>query len=265
MLKITNLVKSYGNGEPVLKGLNLATDKRRLTAVIGSSGAGKSTLLRCINRLVPANSGSIELDGEDVLKLHGRELQNTRRKIGMIFQAYNLVDRLTVMENVLSGRLGYVGLLRGVFRRFPQEDVDRAYALLKRVGLAQYVNKRCDALSGGERQRVGCARALMQNPSILLADEPTASLDPKTSERIMELIAGITDELDLPVLINLHNVPQATGYADRIVGLRHGVIVFDGNPGDLTEDWLDKIYAGHEDDLKKQMKVSAKNGDEEDE
>ena len=263
MLKITDLVKSYGAGELVLKGLNLTTDTRRLTAIIGSSGAGKSTLLRCINRLVPANSGRIELDGVNILELHGRRLQDTRRQIGMIFQSYNLVDRLTVMENVLSGRLGYVGLLRGVLRRFPQEDIDRAYALLKRVGLAQYVNTRCDELSGGERQRVGCARALMQNPRILLADEPTASLDPKTSERIMELIAGITDELDLPVLINLHNVPQAKTYADRILGLRHGVMIFDGNPHDLTEDWLERIYAGHEDDLKKQMKVGSAERDDE--
>jgi phosphonate transport system ATP-binding protein len=263
MLKITDLKKSYGKGEPVLKGLNLTTDERRLTAIIGSSGAGKSTLLRCINRLVPANSGKIELDGVNILDLHGQQLQHTRRQIGMIFQAYNLVDRLTVMENVLAGRLGYVGMLRGILRRFPQEDVDRAYALLQRVGLSQYVNKRCDALSGGERQRVGCARALMQNPRILLADEPTASLDPKTSERIMELIAGITDELDLPVLINLHNVPQATTYADRILGLRHGVMIFDGNPGELTEDWLEKIYAGYEDDLKKQMKVAPQEQDDE--
>ncbi len=260
MLQITDLVKSYNNGEPVLKGLNLATDERRLTAIIGSSGAGKSTLLRCINRLVTADSGRIELDGINILELHGKRLQDTRRQIGMIFQAYNLVDRLTVMENVLSGRLGYVGTLRGVLRRFPQSDIDRAYALLKRVGLSQYVNTRCDSLSGGERQRVGVARALMQNPRILLADEPTASLDPKTSERIMELISRITDELDLPVLINLHNVPQARDYADRIVGLRYGVIVFDGGPQDLTDDWLEKIYAGHEDDLKKQMKVAGEDG-----
>lgn len=256
MLRITDLVKSYSGGQPVLKNLNLATDERRLTAIIGSSGAGKSTLLRCINRLVPADSGKIELDGVNILALHGKKLQYTRRQIGMIFQAYNLVDRLTVMENVLSGRLGYVGTMRGILRRFPQDDVDRAFSLLKRVGLSQYVNTRCDSLSGGERQRVGVARALMQNPRILLADEPTASLDPKTSERIMELISRITDELDLPVLINLHNVPQATTYADRIVGLRHGVIVFDGEPKDLTEDWLEEIYAGHEDDLKEQMKTA---------
>lgn len=256
MLQISNLVKSYKNGEPVLKELNFATDERRLTAIIGSSGAGKSTLLRCINRLVEPDSGKIELDGVNIPELHGKRLQDARRQIGMIFQGYNLVDRLTVMENVLSGRLGYVGTMRGVLRRFSQEDIDNAYRLLKRVGLSQYVNTRCDSLSGGERQRVGVARAIMQNPRILLADEPTASLDPKTSERIMELISRITDELKLPVLINLHNVPQATTYADRIVGLRYGVIVFDGEAKDLTDEWLEEIYAGHEDDLREQMKTA---------
>lgn len=246
MLEIKNLVKSYGSGEPVLKGLNFSTDDKKLTAIIGSSGAGKSTMLRSINRLVKADSGEILLDGVDLLKLHGRELQHARRNIGMIFQGYNLVDRLTVMENVLSGRLGYVPFLRGMLRKFPQDDVDNAYQLLKRVGLAQYVNKRCDELSGGERQRVGAARALMQNPRILLADEPTASLDPKTSELIMELIANLAEELDLPVLINLHNVAQAKHYASRIVGLRGGVIIFDGKPEELTDDYLEKIYTGKE-------------------
>jgi phosphonate transport system ATP-binding protein len=170
----------------------------------------------------------------------------------MIFQGYNLVDRLTVMENVLSGRLGYVPFLKGALRKFPQDDVDHAYQLLKRVGLSQYVNKRSDELSGGERQRVGVARALMQNPRILLADEPTASLDPKTSERIMELIAMLTDELNLPVLINLHNVAQAKYYAARIVGLRGGVMVFDGKPDELTDEYLELIYTG-KDELNEQL------------
>jgi len=244
MLEIKNLVKSYGNGERVLKGLNFSTGDRKLTAIIGSSGAGKSTMLRCINRLITADSGEILLDGVDLLKLRGKPLQHARRQIGMIFQGYNLVDRLTVMENVLSGRLGYVSFYQGVFRKFPADDVDQAYQMLKRVGLSQYINKRCDELSGGERQRVGAARALMQNPSILLADEPTASLDPKTSELIMELIANLAEELDLPVLINLHNVAQAKHYASRIVGLRDGVIVFDGKPDELTHDQLDLIYTG---------------------
>lgn len=246
MLEIRDLVKSYGDGQPVLKGLNFSTADKNLTAVIGSSGAGKSTMLRCINRLVTADSGQILLDGVDLLKLRGKALQNARRQIGMVFQAYNLVDRLTVMENVLSGRLGYVPFLQGALRRFPQEDIDHAYQLLKRVGLSQYVNRRCDELSGGERQRVGVARALMQDPRVLLADEPTASLDPKTSERIMELIGKLTDELHLPVLINLHNVAQARHYAARIVGLRDGVMVFDGKPDELTDEHLELIYTGKE-------------------
>jgi phosphonate transport system ATP-binding protein len=258
MLEIKNLVKSYGNGEPVLKGLNFSTGDRKLTAIIGSSGAGKSTMLRCINRLVKADSGEILLDGVDLLKLRGKELQHARRNIGMIFQGYNLVDRLTVMENVLSGRLGYVPFWRGLFRKFPSDDVDHAYQLLKRVGLAQYVNKRCDELSGGERQRVGAARALMQNPNILLADEPTASLDPKTSERIMELIANLAEELELPVLINLHNVAQAKHYASRIVGLRGGVMIFDGKPDELTDDYLEKIYTGM-DELDEQKQPEMEN------
>lgn len=244
MLKIQNLVKRYGKGETVLKGLNLTTDDRKMTAIIGSSGAGKSTLLRCINRLIEADSGSIELDGVDILSLKGKELQRVRRRIGMIFQGYNLIDRLTVMENILSGRLGYVGFFAGTFRKFPQEDVDRAYGFLKRVKLDHYVNKRCDQLSGGERQRVGVVRALMQEPQILLADEPTASLDPKTSEQIMELIATLAQELGLPVLINLHNVLQAKRYAQRIIGLNHGVLIFDGTPAELKREDLERIYAG---------------------
>jgi len=244
MLEIINLEKSYGNGEKVLKGLNFSTGDKKLTAIIGSSGAGKSTMLRCINRLITADSGEIMFEGVDLLKLRGKKLQQARRKIGMIFQGYNLVDRLTVMENVLSGRLGYVSFYQGAFRKFPSDDVDQAYQMLKRVGLSQYINKRCDELSGGERQRVGAARALMQNPRILLADEPTASLDPKTSELIMELIANLTEELDIPVLINLHNVAQAKYYASRIVGLRDGIIVFDGKPDELTNDQLELIYTG---------------------
>src|SRR6056297_3172437 len=256
MLEIKDLVKSYGSGEPVLKGLNFSTEGKKLTAVIGSSGAGKSTMLRSINRLVTADSGQIIFEGVDLLKLQGKALQNARRQIGMIFQAYNLVDRLTVMENVLSGRLGYVPFLQGAFRKFPQDDIDHAYQLLERVNLEQYVNKRCDELSGGERQRVGVARALMQNPSILLADEPTASLDPKTSERIMELISSLTEELNLPVLINLHNVAQAKHYAARIVGLRDGVMVFDGAPDELTSDYLEKIYTGKQEISDQKQDVS---------
>ena len=244
MLQITNLVKRYGSDEPVLKNLSLTVPERNVVSVIGASGAGKSTLLRCINRLVEPTSGDIELNGVNLTKLRGSQLRQARQRIGMIFQGFNLVERLTVMENVLSGRLGYVSFLRAAFRRFPQTDIDRAFYFMERVGIAHYANKRADELSGGERQRVGVVRALMQEPEILLADEPTASLDPKTSEQIMALLRSLSEELSLPVLINIHNVTEAKAYTDRIVGMRYGRIIFDGAPASLDEAAMEEIYAG---------------------
>ncbi|MFP4537391.1 MAG: phosphonate ABC transporter ATP-binding protein, partial [Dichotomicrobium sp.] len=234
----------YGNGEPVLKGLDLEVPGERMVAVIGASGAGKSTLLRCVNRLVEPTSGSIELNGVMLTELRGQALRSARRRIGMVFQAFNLVDRLTVMENVQSGRLGYIPTWRAALRRYPKEDIRRAYELMERVGIAHYANKRADELSGGERQRVGVVRALMQEPEILLADEPTASLDPKTSEQIMALLRGLAQELRLPVLINIHNVGEAKTYTDRIVGMRYGRIIFDDDPDKLDEEAMERIYAG---------------------
>jgi len=244
ILDIDNLSKRYGNGALVLEDLSLHIEGSGITAIIGSSGAGKSTLLRCINRLVEPTGGTITLDGVDLTRLHGAELRTMRRSIGMIFQNFNLVDRLSVMENVLSGRLGYVSLFQAASRRYPQTDIDRAFALLERVGLQDYVNKRADTLSGGQRQRVGVVRALMQEPRLLLADEPTASLDPKTSVQILELIGDISSELDLPVLLNIHNVSQARQFAQRIVGLRFGSIIFDGTAAELDEAALDRVYEG---------------------
>lgn len=244
ILDIDSLSKRYGNGAMVLKDLDLHIDGSGITAIIGSSGAGKSTLLRCINRLVEPTSGSITLDGVEITRLQGAELRSMRRSIGMIFQNFNLVDRLSVMENVLSGRLGFVTLFQAASRRYPQADIDRAFALLERVGLQDYVNKRADTLSGGQRQRVGVVRALMQEPRLLLADEPTASLDPKTSVQILELIGDISRELELPVLLNIHNVSQARQFAQRIVGLRFGSIIFDGLPSDLDDAALDQVYEG---------------------
>lgn len=244
MLKITDLVKRYGNDKPVLKGLNLEVPGESMVAVIGASGAGKSTLLRCINRLVEPTSGTIELNGVVLSGLKGGRLREARRRIGMVFQGFNLVDRLTVMENVQSGRLGYLPTWRAVMRRYPKSDVRRAYELMERVGIAHYANKRADELSGGERQRVGVVRALMQEPEILLADEPTASLDPKTSEQIMELLRSLSRELSLPVLINIHNVHEAKTYTDRIVGMRFGKIIFDDKPAALNASAMDEIYAG---------------------
>lgn len=244
MLRIKDLVKRYGNDKPVLKNLNLEVPGESVVSIIGASGAGKSTLLRCINRLVEPSAGSITLNGMELTGLSSTQLRKARRRIGMIFQGFNLVDRLTVMENVQSGRLGYIPTWRAALRRYPQEDIDRAFHLMERVGIAHYANKRADELSGGERQRVGVVRALMQEPEILLADEPTASLDPKTSRQIMELLQTLAAELRLPVLINIHNVTEAREFTQRIVGMRYGRIIFDGDPGTLDNAAMDEIYAG---------------------
>ena len=246
MLTITDLVKTYPTGARALTGVSLAVDEPQVIAIIGPSGAGKSTLIRCINRLVEPTSGSIRLGETDIVSLGGRGLRKARRRMGMIFQEYNLVERLTVMENVLSGRLGYVGFWRAYRRDFPAADVARAFGLLDRVGLTGYQSTRADALSGGQRQRVGIARALMQSPDLLLVDEPTASLDPKTSRQIMRLLVELAREAGTPTLVNIHDVALAQTFADRIVGLRDGAIVFDGTAGDVTAEVLTEIY-GEED------------------
>jgi len=259
MLTITDLVKQYPTGLKALHGVSLSITEPQVVAIIGPSGAGKSTLIRCINRLVEPTTGSIMLDGTDITKLGRRELRQARRRMGMIFQEYNLVERLTVMENLLSGRLGYVGFWRTYRRKYPPGDVEAAYRLLDRVGLKGYENTRADALSGGQRQRVGIGRALMQQPDLLLIDEPTASLDPKTSRQIMRIIVELAHERGTPALLNIHDVPLAQAHADRIVGLTAGSIVFDGKPGDLTEKVLTQIYGeedwsttvGHDDEAAK--------------
>ncbi|AML51617.1 phosphonate ABC transporter ATP-binding protein [Falsihalocynthiibacter arcticus] len=257
MLKITDLVKSYGNGDPVLKNLDLTIEGESVVSIIGSSGAGKSTLLRSINQLVKPTSGSIILNGTELTSLSGKSLRTARRKIGMVFQGFNLVERLTVMENVQCGRLGYISTWAAMTRRYPKEDIRRAYQLMERVGIAQYANTRADQLSGGERQRVGVVRALMQEPDILLADEPTASLDPKTSEQIMGLLRDLAGELKLPVLINIHNVTEAKEYTDRIVGMRYGRIIFDDKPEMLDQAAMDEIYAGNPHDDRSTEKAGA--------
>lgn len=246
MLTITDLTKQYPTGLRALLGVNLVVDEPQVVAIIGPSGAGKSTLIRCINRLVEPTSGSILLDDTDITKLGRSELRRARRRMGMIFQEYNLVERLTVMENLLSGRLGYVSFWRSFRRKYPPADVQAAYELLDRVGLQGYENTRADALSGGQRQRVGIGRALMQDPDLLLVDEPTASLDPKTSRQIMRIIVELAHERDTPTLLNIHDVPLAQSHADRIIGLAAGNIVFDGKPNDLSEAVLTEIY-GEED------------------
>ena len=246
MLEISDLVKTYPNGLKALHGISLTVDRPMVVAIIGSSGAGKSTLIRCVNRLVEPSAGRVVLNGTEITALGRHGLRKARRRIGMIFQEYNLVERLTVMENVLSGRLGYVGFWRAYRRNYPPDDVAAAFEILDRVGLEGRENARADALSGGQRQRVGIARALMQRPELLLVDEPTASLDPKTSRQIMRLIVELAHERGTPVLINIHDVALAQTFADHIVGLRDGRIVFEDGSDRLTPAVLTEIY-GEED------------------
>jgi phosphonate transport system ATP-binding protein len=243
-LAIRNLFKEYAPGKPVLHGISLDISDRGITAIIGPSGTGKSTLIRCINRLVEPSSGEILFEGEDMVKLDRRGLRLARRHIGMVFQEYNLVERLTVMENLLCGRLGYVAPLKAWLRKYPQTDIERAFDLLDVVGLSDFVNQRADSLSGGQRQRVGIARAIMQEPKLLLADEPTSSLDPKTSVEIMNLIRDLCRSRNIPVMINMHDVELARRFADRIVGMSGGSVVYDGEPAGLSDEQLKAIYGG---------------------
>ena len=246
MLKLENLTKRYNTGDLALQGIDLSIPNGQVLALIGPSGAGKSTLIRCINRLVEPTNGSAILNEVNLTKLSSRALRKLRRKMGMIFQEYALVERLTVMENVLSGRLGYVGFWKSFLRKFPKKDVHEAFRLLDRVGLIEMADKRADELSGGQRQRVGICRALIQDPDLLLVDEPTASLDPKTSRQIMRLINELCQERGLTAIINIHDVLLAQMFSQRIVGLALGNIVYDGSPEGLTPEVLTKIY-GEED------------------
>ena len=246
MLQLQNLGKRYKTGDDALKGVNLEIPDGQIVGLIGPSGAGKSTLIRCVNRLVEPTTGKVILNGVDVTTLSSAGLRKVRRKMGMIFQEYALVDRLTIMENVQSGRLGYVGFWKSFFRKYPQSDIDEAFRLLERVGLDHMVDKRADELSGGQKQRVGIARALIQDPEVLLIDEPTASLDPKTSRQIMRLISELCKERNLSTIVNIHDVALAQMYVERIVGLQMGEIVFDGPPDGLTPEVLTQIY-GEED------------------
>ena len=246
MLRLEKLVKTYKTGDQALKAVDMSVPAGQVVALIGPSGAGKSTLIRCINRLVEPTSGTVTLGDVDLTSQGAGGLRRERRRMGMIFQEYALVERLTVMENVLSGRLGYVGFWRSLTRRFAQSDVDEAFRLLDRVGLLHMADKRADELSGGQRQRVGICRALIQNPALLLVDEPTASLDPKTSRQIMRLICELCSERGLAAIINIHDVALAQMFVARVIGLRVGEIVFDGPPDGLTPDKLTEIYGAED-------------------
>ena len=246
MLRVEGLSKTYRTGDKAMSDVSFTVPAGQVVGLIGPSGAGKSTLIRCVNRLVEPTSGAVYLGDLNITGMSQRSLRRARRRIGMIFQEYALVERLTVMENVLSGRLGYVPFWRSFTRRFSTQDIDKAFGLLDRVGLADQADKRADALSGGQRQRVGIARALEQDPELLLIDEPTASLDPKTSRQIMRLLVEICNESGLPAIINIHDVLLAQQFTERIIGLQAGVVVFDGPSEDLDDSVLTRIY-GEED------------------
>jgi phosphonate transport system ATP-binding protein len=244
ILEVRNLRVRYATAGPeILCGIDFTVDADDFCAVIGPSGAGKSTLIRCINRLVEPSAGDIILFGEDVRALGPRELRHLRRGIGMIFQEFNLVDRMSVMDNVLSGRLGYTGSMRSLLRWFRRADIDRALNILDRVGLSDHIDKRADELSGGQRQRVGIARALMQEPKLLLLDEPTSALDPKISRDVMGLVKGLAREYRVPALCNIHDVQLALEFCNRVIGLQDGIKKFDGPVDTISKADLDEIYA----------------------
>jgi len=242
VLEVKDLHAGYADRE-ILKGVSFTLGPDDFFAIIGPSGAGKSTLIRCVNRLVEPTGGEVLFNGRDILKVPVHELRGVRRNIGMIFQEFNLIERLSVIDNVLTGRLGYTGTLRSLFRAYTKADIEQALKLLDRVGLSEHIDKRADRLSGGQRQRVGIARALIQNPKLLLVDEPTSSLDPKISREVMGLIREMAREFHIPVLCNIHDVDLACDFCTHVIGLQDGIKKFDGPPAELDKRALQEIYA----------------------
>jgi len=242
LLEIKNLTKIYDGNVQALDDVSFAVPDWQFTAVIGLSGSGKSTLLRCINRLVEPTAGQIIWDGMDIATAPQGELRDTRRRIGMIFQHFNLVTRSSVLTNVLSGRLGYVNPVWSLVNYFPKEEVERAMHNLERVGIADKAHVRADDLSGGQQQRVGIARALMQEPEILLADEPVASLDPVLAHSIMKILKQLNEEDNIMVICSLHFLDLVQQYAERAVALNQGRLVFDGLPQEIDDARFKEIY-----------------------
>jgi phosphonate transport system ATP-binding protein len=242
MLQIRNLTKIYEGGVKALDDVSFDLPDGQFLAVIGLSGSGKSTLLRCINRLVEPTSGQILWNGEDVTKASPEEMRRIRRRIGMVFQHFNLVHRSKVITNVLAGRLGYVNPTWCILNRFPKADSEKALQQMERVGIAGKANSRADELSGGQQQRVGIARALMQDPEMILADEPVASLDPVLAHSIMKHLEDINKKDGVTVLCSLHFLDLVHRYADHVIALNEGKLVFEGTPKQIDDQKFKDIY-----------------------
>ncbi len=242
ILSIRDLIKTYDNGVTAVNGVSFDVDSGEFLAIIGLSGSGKSTLLRCVNRLHKPTAGVIEFDGVDVVGLAPAAVRALRTQIAMIFQHFNLIDRHTVISNVLMGRLGHVSTLASLFNKFSTHDRKQAMEYLELVGIADKAHVRADQLSGGQKQRVAIARALMQQPRVLLADEPVASLDPATCHSVMQYLRKVNREMGITVLCNLHFLSLVRQYADKVIAMKSGEIVYCGQPDEIDDDWFARIY-----------------------
>ncbi|MFJ7839294.1 MULTISPECIES: phosphonate ABC transporter ATP-binding protein [Lysinibacillus] len=249
ILQLHKIAKSYDHKSMVLNDINLSLQEGEFVSIIGQSGAGKSTLLRCINRMIEPSEGEIIFDQQDITSINKRAMRQQRAKMGMIFQHYNLVSRLTVFENVLHGRFGYKSTMQGILSIYTEEEKRLALSILEKLNMKDQIYKRCDQLSGGQKQRVGIARALVQEPKLLLCDEPIASLDPNSSKVIMDHLKEISQSMGITVLVNLHQVDVAMRYSDRIIGLRKGEKVFDDIPKQLNQLAIRNIYGTSVDEL----------------
>lgn len=246
LLSIKNVSKKYNNGTNALKNISFDVEKGEFISVIGPSGSGKSTLLRSINKMIDISQGSILFEDKNIENLKKTQIELVRREIGMIFQSYNLVERLTVIENVLHGRLGYKSVIAGILGIYSEEEKKEAFNFLEKVNMTKYAYRKCNELSGGQKQRVGIARAIMQKPKLLLCDEPIASLDPKTAENIMDYLKKIVSDLKITCIVNLHQVDIAKKYSDRIIALNKGEKIFDDKTERLTDDMIEFIYKDEE-------------------
>lgn len=242
ILELNNIVKIYPNGNKALTDVSFSVEEGEFLVIIGLSGSGKSTLLRCINRLHEPSSGTIIFRSNNVTSIQGKQLRTYRRSVGMIFQHFNLIPRYSVLDNVLTGDLGEMGVFSSLMHKFTDEQRNRALKNLEIVGIAEKAEERADALSGGQQQRVAIARALMQNPDIILADEPVASLDPATSHSVMKYLEKVNKEHGKTVICNLHFLSLVRQYATRVIALKGGELIFEGKPSEITDTWFKTIY-----------------------